>query len=63
MGILKKIRSSFDGISLRIEENEKLYFILCILILFINVPLTILELEGDNFLVNSIIVIDLILLL
>jgi signal transduction histidine kinase len=58
MGILKKIRSSFKGASIRIEENEKLYLILCIVILLINIPLTIFELKEDDFLINSIIIID-----
>ena len=60
MRILKKIKYFFKESVLKIEENEKLYFILCILILLINIPLAILELEGDNFIVNSIIIIDLI---
>ncbi|MFK7761087.1 MAG: sensor histidine kinase [Candidatus Midichloriaceae bacterium] len=60
MRILEKIKFFFKESLLKIEENEKLYFILCILILLINIPLTIFELKEDDFLINSIIAIDLI---
>ena len=60
MRILEKIKFFFKESLLKIEENEKLYFILCILILLINIPLTIFELKDDDFLINSIIAIDLI---
>ena len=60
MRILEKIKFFFKESLLKIEENEKLYFMLCILILLINIPLTIFELKDDDFLINSIIAIDLI---
>ena len=58
MGILRKTKSFFSQSLLKIEENEKLYFVLCILILLINVPITIFELGEDDLVIDSIIAID-----
>ena len=58
MGILRKTKSFFSQSLLKIEENEKLYFVLCILILLINVPITIFELKENDLVIDSIIVID-----
>jgi hypothetical protein len=63
MGILGKTKSFFSQSLLKIEENEKLYFILCILILLINIPIVIFELETDDLVIDSIIVIDLVTIL
>ncbi len=59
MGILRKTKSFFSQSLLKIEENEKLYFVLCILILLINVPITIFELRENDLVIDSIIAIDL----
>jgi signal transduction histidine kinase len=58
MGILRKTKSFFSQSLLKIEENEKLYFVLCILILLINVPITIFELKENDLVIDSIIAID-----
>ena len=58
MGILRKTKSFFSQSLLKIEENEKLYFVLCILILLINVPITIFELKDNDLVIDSIIAID-----
>ena len=62
MVILKKTKSFFKESLSKIEENEKLYFILCILILLINIPLAIFEFEEKDLVIDSLVAIDIMAL-